>query len=446
MSWLDAWHIVQYALISSHRSGSLFHSPRLGLCILRLILFTINCAYNAGATVEVLVNEKEELLGIYFQDEEMKQIFRAYPELVCIDATYKLLELRFPLYILLIEDGNGQSELIAGFLLLEETEVSFTKMMSIFKKHNPSWESTRVLMSDKDLTEREVLATLFPSADLLICSFRSFRREVVVEKMGITSAQRNTSLEMLQQLAYATSEEKYQDLYSRFCACVPSTVVEYFNKNWHPIRQQWTMGMKYSTGNFLNGTNNRLESINQKLKSVISRYSSLEEFVDKFFLILRVLRSERDHKAALVAQKVPVAFHTTALCCYMQFLTPYAYKFVLKRIELKDRVKIGEHADGDSLDQPDFLIASSEGNIHVTASTCECTSWKSMKLPCRHILAVRAKLEVDLFEETLCDRRWSANYFKRSQRIFSCDTPQDYPLRKLKLCKFRLLKRRFCLR
>ena len=74
-----------------------------------------------------------------------------------------------------------------------------------------------------------------------------------------------------------------------------------FNEQWHPIKAQWVMGIKYKSGNFLNGTNNRLESINQKLKSVINRYSSLEEFVDKFFLVLRVLRSERDHKAALAA-------------------------------------------------------------------------------------------------------------------------------------------------
>lgn len=82
--------------------------------------------------------------------------------------------------------------------------------------------------------------------------------------------------------------------------------------------------MKYATGNFLNGTNNRLESINAKLKSVISRYSSLEQFVDNFFLILRVLRSERDHKAALAAQKVPVVFHNkidAASVSYIQHLT-----------------------------------------------------------------------------------------------------------------------------
>ena len=101
-----------------------------------------------------------------------------------------------------------------------------------------------------------------------------------------------------------------------------------FKKNWHPIRIEWVMGMKYSTGNFLNGSNNRLESINAKLKSVISRYSSLEEFTDKFFLILRVLRNERDHKAALVAQKVPVVYnshHDTTIANYVH-LTPYCIR------------------------------------------------------------------------------------------------------------------------
>ena len=71
-----------------------------------------------GATVEVLVGKSDDLQGIYFQDEEMKQIFRAYPELVCIDSTYKLLELRFPVYIMLVEDGNGQSEVVAVFFVI----------------------------------------------------------------------------------------------------------------------------------------------------------------------------------------------------------------------------------------------------------------------------------------------------------------------------------------
>ena len=376
---------------------------------------------NLGASVEILVSESNMLLGIYFQDEEMKKMFSSYPELVCIDATYKLLELRFPVYIMLVEDGNGQSEVVAVFLLMEETEQSIKSMVGIFKKYNPQWKATRVLMTDKDMTERDVLAAQFPSAELIIClfhTFRSFRREVVVDKMGITSGQCNMCLELLQEMAYATSEESYQGIHTRFCECAPPTVISYFNTQWHPIQRQWIMGMKYKTGNFLNGTNNRLECINQKLKSVISRYSSLEEFIDKFFLILRVLRSERDHKAALLAQKVPVAYHSLsdeASLSYMKYLTPYAYQFLAKQMELKGKVCLEDKGDGM------FESASSEGLITVSSSTFQCTSWKLMKLPCRHILMARFRLGISLYDESLCDKRRSTAYYKENQHIFSSE-------------------------
>ena len=158
----------------------------------------------------------------------MKHIFASYPELVCIDATYKLLELRCPLYIMLVEDGNGQSEVAAAFLLMEETEASLSSVIDNFKTKNLCWESVRVLMADKDMTERDILSAKFPNAQLLIClfhTFRSFRREVTTEKIGITSGQRNMCLELLQEMAYAPNEEKYLDLYSRFKESAPSTVL-----------------------------------------------------------------------------------------------------------------------------------------------------------------------------------------------------------------------------
>ena len=133
--------------------------------------------------------------------------------------------------------------------------------------------------------------------------------------MGITSGQRNLCLEIMQQMAYAHDEDENVDLYHNFQVNAPCAVLNYFNEQWHSIRDQWSMGLKYTTGNFFSTTNNRLESINAKLKSVISRYSSLEEFVDKFFLILRVLRCERDHKAALCKRFLQ---HFTQLLMHIQ--------------------------------------------------------------------------------------------------------------------------------
>lgn len=373
-----------------------------------------------GASVHVLVSDSNIFQGIYFQDNAMKQSFSSYPEFLCVDATYKLLELRLPLYILLVEDGNGESEVAAAFLLLDENESSLTNISRIFKEENPAWEKVRVIMTDKDMTERHVFASQFPNAQMLIClyhTFRSFRREITTEKMGITSGQRSLYLELLQQMAYATNEDKYDEIYTRLKDCAPSTVIQYFNENWHPIRKQWTMGMKYSSGNFLNNTNNRLESLNSKLKSVISRYSSLEEFIEKFFLTLSVLRSERDHKAGLTAQKVHVVPESTdpGLIRYMSHLTHYAYQFVSRQMSLKDKVQI------ISVSDQEYCVKSSEGDLVVTPTSCHCMQWQSMRLPCRHIIAVRIDANMDIFEPSLCDKRWTMEYYKASQRVFLND-------------------------
>lgn len=124
----------------------------------------------------------------------------------------------------------------------------------------------------------------------------------------------------------------------------------------------------------------------------------------------------------MVAQKVPVVFHNkvdAAYTSYIQHLTPYAYKFVEKQIQLKDKVKLCTDEAGN------FYSMSSEGRISVSISSCECTSWKSMKLPCRHIFAARASASADLFDETICDERWSVSYYKESQRIFCTDKYSD---------------------
>ena len=57
----------------------------------------------------------------------------------------------------------------------------------------------------------------------------------------------------------------------------------------------------------MNFTNNQLESLNGKLKQVIDRYSSLEDFMEKFSVILNALQRERDHEVATMFQKVKVS-------------------------------------------------------------------------------------------------------------------------------------------
>ena len=149
------------------------------------------------------------LKGIYFQTPEMKNIFASYPELLLIDATYKLNDLHMPLYVLMVVDGNGESEIVCLWLTQFEDKETITKLVEEFKKYNSDWISTKCIMSDKDITERTVLGEQFPQSKLLICLFhtlRTMKREISCEKLGISQGERSMCLEILLKMVYARDE------------------------------------------------------------------------------------------------------------------------------------------------------------------------------------------------------------------------------------------------
>ena len=134
----------------------------------------------------------------------IKSIFDSYPEVILVDATYKLNNLRMPLYLMMCIDGNGQGEIVL-FLTMMKTEEAITKMVQTFKCTNPKWECTKFVMSDKDFNERAVLKKEFPNASLHICLFhvlRSFRREVTTDKLSIHPGKRDHVFEIISKLAY----------------------------------------------------------------------------------------------------------------------------------------------------------------------------------------------------------------------------------------------------
>ena len=75
----------------------------------------MNLKEDPSVTLEVFADQDENLMGIFYQDNSMMQLYAAFPEVLFVDATHKVNELRMLLYIFLICDGNGQSEIVAAF-------------------------------------------------------------------------------------------------------------------------------------------------------------------------------------------------------------------------------------------------------------------------------------------------------------------------------------------
>ena len=199
------------------------------------------CFIITDSSVEILSDTENNFKGLFFQDASMKQCFSSYPEIVFIDATYKLLEIGLPTYLLLCEDSNGLSEIVFVCLLVTEDQESMQWMLEMFKKNNSNWSRVRIVMAGKDIGERDIIKSNLPAASVLICLFhalRTFRREVSCEKLGISMGERLFALEIFQKMAYSSSEEEYQNLCDELGESGPKQVKDYFKDNWAPIKNE----------------------------------------------------------------------------------------------------------------------------------------------------------------------------------------------------------------
>ena len=124
--------------------------------------------------MKILVDQDKNFKGTFFQDLQMQKVYEKFPEILLVDATYKLQELRMLIYLLTAIDGDGQSEIVALFILADESKPTVTEVVQVFQKHNSCWTNTMVVMSDKDFIERDAFAACFPGAVLLICLHHTY--------------------------------------------------------------------------------------------------------------------------------------------------------------------------------------------------------------------------------------------------------------------------------
>ena len=166
------------------------------------------------------------------------------------------------------------------------------------------------------------------------------------------------------------------------------------------------MGLKQSF-HYDNHTNNRLESINQKFKQVIGRFSTLQKFFDNLDVVLCSLHQERDSCIANAILKRPCLTFQADSCQFKfsQFLTPHAFKAVSKQIELSQDILLTN--DGFT-GEDTIVLQTSSGLTTVTPLTCTCQFFGMSQLPCWHTFALRKH-----FEEAVA-QRWQIKYFQNS--------------------------------
>lgn len=75
------------------------------------------------------------------------------------DATYKLNDLRMPLYLLLCVDGNGESHVVSLWIVANEEQGTIAALIEKFISRHPNIEDINVIMADEDFVEIKITLT-----------------------------------------------------------------------------------------------------------------------------------------------------------------------------------------------------------------------------------------------------------------------------------------------
>ena len=167
----------------------------------------------------------------------------------------------------------------------------------------------------------------------------------------------------------------------------------------------WVSFLRDQCEHFGNTTNNRLECSHSKLKDLMCRSSSLTEMFDGVITFINFINHESTHNASTstALDDISGVREMSSTC------TGYATQLVLKQMEVAQKVEY-QHTYTDASGGVIVSYGQSSYDVDNNASSCSCSFWKTMSLPCRHILHVRLNVNQTIFEECMFHPRWFKSY------------------------------------
>ncbi|KAL3191943.1 hypothetical protein MRX96_059446 [Rhipicephalus microplus] len=237
------------------------------------------CRQQHWAKIIPITDENEELQILFIQTPHMQQAYKSFPEVVLLDATYRTNKLKMPLFVFVVQDGCGESQVIAYAFVASEQCHHVTEMLNLFVKENPCSENTGVIVVDKDFTEISAIRSAFPSApSIQLCQFH-----VMKAFRTAASHERDKMVTTFNEMLHAPNSSKFEDAQSEFTRFASKDSIEYLEKNWLSIKNMWVRHICDQEFTCGANTTNRVEAHNGFIKTALSSSTKLHDALHLLF-------------------------------------------------------------------------------------------------------------------------------------------------------------------
>ncbi|OWY95917.1 hypothetical protein PHMEG_00033946, partial [Phytophthora megakarya] len=279
---------------------------------------------------------------------QMRRWFKAFPEVLLIDATHNTNESRYKLFSFMVNDVYGHGQYVHHSLMENESEECLTDAIRAFKSNNPSWQDVRVIVIDKDMGELSLLEKEFGDVKVILCHFhlkKYIRTEMAKGEYGGQSSfdkdQVEDAVDLMRQATLIKEYTKYLK-YMYFLLDgvqlsesdkIPEAkqpFLKYFMRNWHTIKERWALYARSDVPHLGNHTNNRLETSWGHIKDILKPDMALDECVDTLMFLQAVAEMEYAKKTMDVGQMryEEADNELQKLACEV---SPHAYRLVEKQ-------------------------------------------------------------------------------------------------------------------
>ncbi|KAE9077311.1 hypothetical protein PF006_g27948 [Phytophthora fragariae] len=140
-----------------------------------------------------------------------KRLFKAFAEVILVDTTHDTNKNKYKLFSIQVDDVFGKGQYVYHSLVESEMADNLSFCLKEFKELNAAWVNIRVVVTDKDFNDKDVLADAFPDARQLLCQFHviDYLRKQVGSRCGRGPEDKKNIIAALQLVMKAESATAY---------------------------------------------------------------------------------------------------------------------------------------------------------------------------------------------------------------------------------------------
>uniref|UniRef100_A0A8C5R993 Zinc finger SWIM-type containing 1 n=1 Tax=Leptobrachium leishanense TaxID=445787 RepID=A0A8C5R993_9ANUR len=389
---------------------------------------------NPGCIINFNLTLNSSIERINIQTQAMTKVFQSHPETLLLIRSHNAVGKVLYTFVTDGQDVNSElsafSRIVHVAFPVDESPEKLAEMFHFLKEFNPCWSQIRFFLVDPFFKGKNALAKAFPSAEIVLSAFHicTYYKQNIY-KLSLPQKVEELLVHSLNCTMCSASQENLQKMYVNFQQYIQPDLLLKFKHDWLLCDRIWALH-RWRNGQESYAYFELICTLREKINQIFSKSLCLGEIL---FTLISFIQNQRENKQMprmmlyspqvlpiSAKEQAPISMKTleTNACPLKSVDSPGA---LLLNQSLVD-ICIPAAADlcmkeFEVVQRSTQVISNKENKVNVllceeqevvdngSQMTCSCPFYRTVKLPCRHILSF-LKANHELLKPELLDTAW----------------------------------------